>query len=156
MLYVHENPCFSLGFFRLREMNVHLISIEISVVWGANAFIESESSVRHYLCSMSHDGDSMQTGLSIKKNHITIFEVPLHDISDPYLLSNLLPVCILQEYLSPISLLNIVCPWMNLRTILDQALKSVNVVLSDSFRISEILGNVYRNHHLINGTVGIR
>uniref|UniRef100_A0A1B0D757 DNA-directed RNA polymerase n=1 Tax=Phlebotomus papatasi TaxID=29031 RepID=A0A1B0D757_PHLPP len=51
------NPCLSSGLFCLRQMQIHFISIEVSIVRCASTFIESERSLRLYLGLMAHNAE---------------------------------------------------------------------------------------------------
>ena len=46
----HEDESFCLGLLCLREVKVHLISIEVRVVGGTHALVEAECLVGHHPC----------------------------------------------------------------------------------------------------------
>lgn len=58
--------CLRDGQVVLRQMDVHLVPVEVRVVGRAYTLVESQSVGRLYSDLMGHDRLSMQTGLSIE------------------------------------------------------------------------------------------
>jgi len=64
-------------------VDVHLIAIKISIVGGADAFVEAESAMRHNFCAVSHDGDSVERGLTVEEYNVIVLQVPLNHVANP-------------------------------------------------------------------------
>lgn len=62
-------------------MNVHLISIEVSIEGSADTFVESECFSFCHFDFESHHADPVQTGLPVEDDNVPISEVPFNDIS---------------------------------------------------------------------------
>ena len=62
---------------RLGCVQIHLISIEISIVRRAYRKVESEGIVGKYANSMSHHAHFVKSGLTIEKNIISILQLSL-------------------------------------------------------------------------------
>ena len=62
-------------------MDVHLITIKVSIKGRATAFIEPQGIPFLNICFKSHDTNSMQTWLSIEEDDVSILEVPLHNVT---------------------------------------------------------------------------
>ena len=69
----------------LRNVDIHLVSIEISIERSTNTLIESESPSWRNFNFETHHTDSVQTGLPVKYNNISIPQMSLHHISHPQL-----------------------------------------------------------------------
>lgn len=52
---VHEDTSFSPSLLCLRHVDVHLVTVKISIVGRADTLVESQSTVLHDLCLVSHD-----------------------------------------------------------------------------------------------------
>jgi len=63
-------------------MNIHLITIKVSVKRSAYTFIESKSFSFRNLNFKSHHADSMQTRLSIEYDDISISEMSFDYIAN--------------------------------------------------------------------------
>lgn len=48
--YPHQNESFRFCFFCLWQMQVHFITVKVSIVWSTHTFIETKRSVWHYPC----------------------------------------------------------------------------------------------------------
>jgi hypothetical protein len=59
-------------------MHIHLITVEVSIVWWSDRQVQPESWVGHNFDAMPHDRHFMKTWLPIEKNKIPIIEMPLH------------------------------------------------------------------------------
>ena len=62
-------------------MDVHLVSIEVSVVGRANALIESQSIPRLHFDLVGHHGHPMQGRLTVENHYIFVLNVSEDDIS---------------------------------------------------------------------------
>jgi len=60
------------GFFCLRQMQVHLVTVEVRVVGRADALIEAEGSVLEDLRAVRHDRQTMKRRLTIEKNDVAV------------------------------------------------------------------------------------
>ena len=62
-------------------MDVHLVTIKVSIIWLADALVESQGPKRHDPRLVSHDGHSVQTRLTVEEHTVAILKVALHDVS---------------------------------------------------------------------------
>ena len=102
----HENERLGLGLLGLREVKVHLVSVEISVVGRAHTLVEPESPVWHHLSlrgsqevardhersplpmerggpthKVGHDAQLVERWLTVEEDDIAVYEVSLHQVS---------------------------------------------------------------------------
>ena len=69
------------GLLALHEMHVHLITIEIGVVWRRYRQVEPERGVREDADTVTHHGHFMQRWLTVEDDHVAIHHVPFYDVS---------------------------------------------------------------------------
>jgi len=74
----HDLLDFSLGLIGLRDMHVHLITVEVCIVGGGHREIESESREGEYFHTMTHKRHLMQGRLTVEDNIVIVLEMPLH------------------------------------------------------------------------------
>lgn len=55
----HEFESLGASFFRLRNMQVHLVPVEVGVVWSTYALVEAECPPWSNSNPVTHDGDLM-------------------------------------------------------------------------------------------------
>ena len=63
----------------LGDVQVHLVAVEVSVVWRSDRKIEAERGVRHDLNSVTHHRLLVQRWLSVEDDVITVNDVSLDD-----------------------------------------------------------------------------
>jgi len=120
---------------------------------------------------MTHDRQPMQTWLSIEENHaamakqcqlwvsvsalfcesysLSIVKMPLNGVANPQILCNVLDVGKLQGFLeAPFFVDNVVRSGVFIRSVKNGSTKSVDVVIRDSFWVSQLPGNLDRNRDL--------
>ena len=143
---------FSSSLYSLGNMDVHLITVKISVERCTDAFIKSKSSSRSYFYLESHHTNSVKTRLSVKDNDISVSQVSLDHISHSQL--NFSFGCMDSQ------LLAIFCDdevgsssfWT---PFLDTLFEKVNWILIDSFPDGEYLSHVFRDYDLIWSNIGV-
>ena len=77
-LNTHQNLSLSTCFFRLNNVKVHLITIEISVVRGTYCEVESERMSFHNTYFVNHHRHSVKRWLSVKDCNVSIDKVTLY------------------------------------------------------------------------------
>jgi len=82
VLNAHQQERFSSRFFRLRQVHVHFISIEIRIVRRTNTRVEAKRFPLHNFNAVRHDGNFVQRGLSIEEDNVAILHVPFDDVAD--------------------------------------------------------------------------
>lgn len=70
---------FGTTFFRLWDMDIHFIAIEVCVIGRSDLEVETESAVGHDTDQVGHYGHTVEGGLAIKEDDITIAEVAFDD-----------------------------------------------------------------------------
>ena len=106
---------------------------------------------------MTHDGEFVQTWLSIEQSDVTVDHMSLDYITHTQAVGNSSSVPKLQVLLEPIATCsNVVGARVNITAIADRLLQSVDVVGCDAFRICENLGDTLGNGDLIDPQVGVR
>lgn len=93
----HEVQSLSSGFDRLGYVDIHLVTIEISVEGSTHALVESQGLAFGDLDSETHHTDSMQTRLPVEDHDISVSQMPLHYVSHPKL--DLASGCVNGEFL---------------------------------------------------------
>mmetsp|Transcript_69402 Transcript_69402/g.196752 ORF Transcript_69402/g.196752 Transcript_69402/m.196752 type:complete len:322 (+) Transcript_69402:2868-3833(+) len=66
------------GLLSLRQVQVHLVPVEVGVVGGAHALIETQRAPWHDLRPVGHDRQSVQRGLAIEEHDVAIPHVAVH------------------------------------------------------------------------------
>ena len=76
-LHSHQNLGFRTCFFRLDDVKVHLVTVEVSVVRRTNCEVETESVTFHNSDFVDHHRHSVKRWLSVEDGNIPIDEVAL-------------------------------------------------------------------------------
>ena len=76
---LHEQAGLGPGFFSLWNMEVHLITVKVSVVGRTDGRVEPEGLVREDSDAVCHDGHSVEARLPVEEHNIAIPEVSLDD-----------------------------------------------------------------------------
>jgi hypothetical protein len=141
-------------------VNVHLVTIEISIVWSTDALIEAQCFVWHNTRSVSHDGDSMETRLSIEQHCVTIVDVSLNSVTKLEFIGHLDPVGVLERdlNLSTIRLLALhkVSAWVLVGALTHKVSQLFDVVPVDSVWERQHLRHKRWHDNFIDGAVGVR
>ena len=116
-------------------MQVHLVSIKVSIIRITHTLVKPEGSVRLHHRIVSHHADFMKTGLSVEQHHVPVLQVPLYFIPWFQQLCYFVPVCKLQELLyGPF----FVClvefgTWPAVRPVFNQLSQFVDIRFCDNF-----------------------
>src|SRR2546427_11023047 len=78
VLHLHEQTGFRSGFFSLRDMQVHLVTVKVRVVRWAYGWVESEGFVWKNPYSVSHYRHSVKAGLPVEEHNVAVSEMSLH------------------------------------------------------------------------------
>ena len=82
-MHLHEQTRFRSGFFPLRDMQVHLVTVKVRIVRWAYGRVEPEGFVRKNPYSVSHYRHSVKAGLPVEEHNVAVSEMSLHD--EPWL-----------------------------------------------------------------------
>lgn len=77
----HKMQGLTASFDGLRHVDVHLVTVEVSIKGSADTFIETQCLSSRYLDLEAHHADTMQTGLSVENNDISVPQMPLHYVA---------------------------------------------------------------------------
>ena len=77
-LNTHQNLCLSTCFFRLNHVEVHFVTVKVSVVWSTNCEVESEGMPFHDTNFVNHHRHTVERRLSVKDSNIAIDKVALN------------------------------------------------------------------------------
>lgn len=99
----------------------------------------------------------MQTWLSIEQRNVPVNHMALNNVTNTQAVGNSGFVTKLQVLLEPIATSrNVVGTWMDVATIADRLLQSINIVRCNAFRICEDLSDTLGYSYLVNPQVRIR
>ena len=137
------------SFFRLRQVQVHLVAVEVSVVGGADALVEPEGPVFEDLRPVRHDREPVQRRLPVEQDDVAVDHVTLDNVAEPQVLRDLLPVAVLQKllHLDP-GALDEVGARVDVRAVDDQLPEVVDVGFGHALRVGQDLGDENRNSDL--------
>ena len=152
---VFEFGCSLVG---LGYVHVHLVAIEVSIVGGADRQVESEGVVGQDADSVTHHTHSVEGGLSVEQNVVSVLQSPFHYCAIRYKFLDLLGAVVYFDEIDNLFLLFSVLGWFD--DVLDFTLfaelnHSAVVDLVDLFGDGE--GGCYflGDSQLIKGQVGI-
>ena len=78
----HKSIGFGEGLITLRQMNVHLVSIEICIVSAAVCIVHSDGLLfGKDSASVGHDTGLMESWLSVNKERVVVGEMSVNDLS---------------------------------------------------------------------------
>ena len=130
-------------------MQVHLVTVEVRVVRGADALVEPEGPVFENLRAVGHDRESVQRRLAVEEHDVAVDHVPLDDVTETQILRDLLSVSVLEKLLHlDAGALDKVGAGVNVRAVDDQLPQEVDVGLRDALRVGQNLGDVHGNSDL--------
>ena len=105
---------------------------------------------------MTHDGEFVQTWLSIEQSDVTVDHMSLDYITHTQAVGNSSSVPKLQVLLEPITTCsNVVGTWVDVATIPNRLLEPVDVMSRDAFGICEDLCDSFGHRDFVNSQVGI-
>ncbi|KAH3683385.1 hypothetical protein WICPIJ_005643 [Wickerhamomyces pijperi] len=81
VLNPHQVDSLGSGFLCLWHVQVHLVTVEISIVWRTHTLVQSESSPWADLGVVRKDGKSVKRRLSVEKHNVAVFDVSLNDVT---------------------------------------------------------------------------
>jgi len=150
-------PCL----FRLRNVKVHLITIEISIVWWTYSRIQAECSSVHQNNPVSHNGHSVQRRLTVEENNIIVSQLTVNSPSRFKLFSNSLTGELIQSDSSVIRPDGIIGTAWLCQRIPDRAFQHhctdfLNIKRSDTNGHTHLICNGKRDAHLTNTHIGVR
>lgn len=138
----------------LRNVQVHLVTVEIGVVGSSDGEVKTEGRVRHDSHSVTHHGLFVQRGLTIEENYVTINDVTLDfptilqvDVAGLLCMTQIYAVARATDDISGTGPL---C-W----TIGDASLQTLDVEVSDGFWEGQSPGDAAWDTDLVQGQVGI-
>ena len=106
---------------------------------------------------MTHDGEFVQTWLSIEQSDVTVDHMSLDYITHTQAVGNSSSVPKLQILLEPIATCsNVVGTWVDITTIPNRLLEPVDVMSCDAFGICQDLGDPLGHRNFVDPQVGIR
>src|SRR2546428_11917242 len=79
VLHLHEQTRFRSGFFSLRDMQVHLVPVQVRIVRRPYGRVESGGFVRKNPYSVSHYRHSGKAGVPVEEPNVAISEMALDD-----------------------------------------------------------------------------
>lgn len=79
---VHDLEQLSLRLVRLRDVHVHLVSVEVGVVGRGDAKIQAERLVTHHANPVGHHTHLVERGLTIEDDNIAVIDVTLDSVSN--------------------------------------------------------------------------
>lgn len=147
------------GLVRLGNMHVHLVAVEVCIVWSADRQVESESVIRQNSDPVTHHTHAMESGLPVEKDVIAVFEISLDDHAVVEVFLDLVGLVVHFHEVYDVIVLFLV--FGGLQNVFHLALKtqlhhSFVVGLSHLLRNGERTGNLLRNAQLVEGEIGVR
>ena len=138
----------------LQRVHVHLIPVEIGVVWRRARQVHAERGVVQDFGTVTHDGHLMQGGLAVKQDVVAVAKVALHN---PPLLK--LQVAgggdKAQVMAGAVTVNDIPSPWVGVRAILNQLLQLSFVESMHSLWNGEGARDGAGHAHLLDADAGV-
>mmetsp|Transcript_11451 Transcript_11451/g.22494 ORF Transcript_11451/g.22494 Transcript_11451/m.22494 type:complete len:848 (-) Transcript_11451:1065-3608(-) len=153
LVHHHVGFCLGTGCQALRHVQVHLITIKISVVRGRHTKVHAESGPVHDTDTMSHDTHLVQRWLTVEEHNIIVGKVTFHNPSS--LEHNVIRVAVTQIHFQTLIVDNVACTGVLVRTILDKSFEALEVERGDSLWHGQIESNRPGHTDLVNTQVGI-
>ena len=157
----HQTVCFCDRLVALRQVNVHLIAVKISVVGVAVGVVHSDCLLLwQYATSMSHDTGLVQGGLPIHKQWIVVREVAVYDFStDIQKLGGAISLfwghVRKMNNLACLLILDHVGTRVNCGTVSHGLPESLGIETSYRFWVRELLGHEYWNSDLVSSNIRV-
>mmetsp|Transcript_21743 Transcript_21743/g.42753 ORF Transcript_21743/g.42753 Transcript_21743/m.42753 type:complete len:298 (+) Transcript_21743:2467-3360(+) len=78
----HQHGCLGAGLVSLRNVQIHFITIKISVIGGACTLIEAQRAALQNLDTVTHDGHFMERRLAVEKDNVIVIKVAFDHITN--------------------------------------------------------------------------
>eukprot|EP00964_Phaeocystis_antarctica_P063854 scaffold38351_cov63-Phaeocystis_antarctica.AAC.18 len=147
---VHAQQVTRLGpcLLRLRQVQVHLVAVEVRVVRCADALVEAQRAPLKDASAVRHDREPMQRRLPVEEHHVFVVHVPLDHVANLELRGDAPTV-------SELDTLDVVGAGPDVRPVEDEAPQLREVLTEDALRVGEHACNVHGHSELIDLEVGI-
>ena len=93
---------------RLRQVEVHLVAVEVGVVRRAHALVEAERAPLHHARAVRHDRELVQRRLPVEEHDVAVGQVALDDVAHLELGRDAAPVAVLERLLALVGRLDVV------------------------------------------------
>ena len=144
----------STGLVRLRNVQVHLVTVEIGVVGCGDGKVHAEGRVWHDSHSVTHHGFLVKRGLTVEDDVVAIYDVTLHFPAELKL--NVLRSLVVPEVNTLTGVADdVLGTWMLVRSIANQLVHLVDVVVVHCLRERQGSRNRSGNTHLVERQVGV-
>src|SRR4029077_19485059 len=81
VLDAHEHHRLGPRLLALRDVEVHLVAVEVSVVGRADRRVEPERPIGKHADAVRHDRHPVEGRLPVEEDNVAVHEVPLHDVT---------------------------------------------------------------------------
>ena len=92
VLDAHEHQRLGPRLFALGDVEVHLVAVEVCVVWRADGRVEPEGPVGQDAHRVRHHRHPVERGLPVEEDDVPVHEVPLDDVARRERVGERLPV----------------------------------------------------------------
>ena len=157
LLHPHEDQRLGPGLVALQYVQVHLVAIEVSVVWRTDAQIEAEGLAGHHPDGVGHHGHAVQGRLPVEQDHVLVHEVPLHHIARLQPLGYELGVAVGDLHPAPVGADDIVhsrhvlaVAQLRLVAVQDHLPEVLDISIGDVHRHGELPGRLIGNADLVD------
>ena len=143
-------------------MDVHLITIEVSIVRAAVSIVHPNSLLfLQDLGQVSHHGGLVKRGLSVDKKDVTVAKMPVNDLlSDLELVSDsislLLRHILEKNLVTSVFILDHVSSRVHGRAVPHQVSQPLHVDVGDAFGEGQLAGHEDWHSDLVSGDIGVR
>ena len=145
---------FSGGLVGLRDVRIHLITIKICIVRAGDHNVQTKCIVRKYLYTVTHHRHAVQCRLTVEENGIAVHEVAIHSVTKVE--GDFSGLHVLQTDHAAIAPHNRLRTRPLVRSILDEPIELVTVVLGDDLRLCKIHRNLGGNTNLCDTNIWVR
>ena len=142
-------------------MDVHLITIEVSIVRAAVSIVHPNSLLfLQDLGQVSHHGGFVKRGLSVHEKDVTVAKMPVNDLlSDLELISDsislLLRHVLEEDLVTCVFIFDHVSSWVHSRAVSDQVSQPLHVDVGDTLGEGQLAGHENGHTDLISGDIGV-
>jgi len=153
--YLHEEVGFGYGLLALRAVEVHLVAVEVRVVWCADGGVQPEGVIRQDPDPVAHHRYPVQGRLPVEDDYVAVGEHPLDQVAGRQELRyGLLRV---REYpLAASGGYHVVGAGIVFAACQDEAPHPLEVAFVDLLRDGELHGHVGRDPDLVDGYLRVR
>jgi hypothetical protein len=144
----------STGLVRLRNVQVHFVTVEIGVVGRGDGEVHAEGGVRHNSHSVTHHGFLVKRWLAVEDDVVAIYDVTLHLPTELKL--NVLRSLVVPEVDTLTGVADdVLGTWMLIRTIAHQLVHLVDVVIVHCLGERQGSRNRSGNTYFVERQVGV-